>query len=922
MVGRDAERDRVRTFLGGLDQGIRALVIEGEPGIGKTALWRDATRRAQEAGAAVLRTRAARDEVTLPFVGLMDLFGGHADDDAAWRDGDDVAARGRAILALLQRLAAGAPVILAIDDLQWLDAASAHALRFAVRRCDTERVAIVATSRAGPDTIDPLDLRQTLPPGRLEVVRLGPLSLTDLRLLLAGVAEQVSPPIVRRVHEASGGNPLYALELVRGSPGGAYPEHVGLPTSLQAAIDRRLAATPSDDLAVMETVSALGPTPVDDLRRAVAGPEGHSTEPSWLDRSLSRTHQAGLLVVDEDLVVRFAHPLIASAVYMRMDPLGRRALHARLAAITGDPDLRARHLARSTDVPDETVASLLEAAASRASSRAAYDVAAELGAHSVRLTPEDQPEARRRRALARVRMLAAMGEVGRALSVVDELMETMPPGPGRAEVLILRATLEDDDLELGEALLHRALEDAQDDRRLRGQLLDQLGWLQGVFRGDLEAGIAKAREALDLAVEMDDADLRLSAACALSTMEALHGTPRPEVLDEALLLEQELGRPLLWGGPRTHRAEHLLWAGDLEGSRALFEALNTEAAAASNERWLAYGLYNLAAVEVAAGELGAADRLVAQATRTARDAEDAHVASWTRLRRAMVSAWLGRADEAREAALRRIEEATGRGERPGIARIRTVLGILALSEGDSSAAIAQLVEAERLMQETGYANPGAIPALPNAIEALASAGDTDGAARLLPRLEAQAERLDNELVRAMLDRAKGVLLLATGAAEAATGLLGEAAGAFERLGFQPDAARARLAEGRSWIRAHRRSRAAEVLADARSRFIAMGATLWAARATEELERVAPGRATGELTATERRIAQLVAEGRQNREIAGTLFLSIATVEAHLTRLYRKLDLRSRAELARYVSDQGPIDPGAPALGDPPAPGRS
>lgn len=88
----------------------------------------------------------------------------------------------------------------------------------------------------------------------------------------------------------------------------------------------------------------------------------------------------------------------------------------------------------------------------------------------------------------------------------------------------------------------------------------------------------------------------------------------------------------------------------------------------------------------------------------------------------------------------------------------------------------------------------------------------------------------------------------------------------------------------------------------------MGATLWAARATEELERVAPGRATGQLTATERRIAELVAEGLHNQEIARAMFLGVATVEAHLTRLYRKLDLRSRAELARYVSGQGTADP--------------
>jgi DNA-binding CsgD family transcriptional regulator len=128
---------------------------------------------------------------------------------------------------------------------------------------------------------------------------------------------------------------------------------------------------------------------------------------------------------------------------------------------------------------------------------------------------------------------------------------------------------------------------------------------------------------------------------------------------------------------------------------------------------------------------------------------------------------------------------------------------------------------------------------------------------------------------------------------------------FDRLGYRPDAARAALLLGRAWIRVGRRARASQVLADARARFAEMGAVLWEARAVEELERVAPGRTTGELTATERRIASLIAEGLRNREIAQTLFVSPATVEAHLTRIYRKLGIRSRSELARLVSDRGP-----------------
>jgi ATP/maltotriose-dependent transcriptional regulator MalT len=470
---------------------------------------------------------------------------------------------------------------------------------------------------------------------------------------------------------------------------------------------------------------------------------------------------------------------------------------------------------------------------------------------------------------------------------------------------VQQAQLEGDNVEAGELSLRRALEDAGDDEQLRGQVLDQLGWLQGVFRGDLDTGIANAHRSYDIAVRIEDPELRLSAAAGWSTMEALRGTPRVDLGEEAIELESQLGRPLLWGGPRVLMAEQLLWSGELGRARELFEAANREAASTHNERWLAYGLYNLAAVECAAGALATADELVRSAMRTARDCEDAHVESWTRLRRAMVSAWSGRADEAREAGRQRLAEAEQRGERPGIARILTVLGTLALSEDDVPQALSQLGEAAAVMEETGYGNPGAIPAVPNAIEALARAGDKTAAGALLDRLADQAAALDNEYADALLGRSRGVVMLAQGSAEAATEVLPESMSTFDRLGYRPDAARAALLLGRAWIRVGRRARASQVLADARARFAEMGAVLWEARAVEELERVAPGRTTGELTATERRIASLIAEGLRNREIAQTLFVSPATVEAHLTRIYRKLGIRSRSELARLVSDRGP-----------------
>jgi DNA-binding CsgD family transcriptional regulator len=896
VVGRERERGLVDAFVSGLTSGARALVIQGEPGIGKTTLWGVGLDRCRAAGMRLLRTRAAQEEVPLAFGGLFDLL--EPSGAAALTDEDDPYAAGRTLLAELRALAAEGPLVLALDDLQWLDPGSAQAIRFAVRRLHEEPVGILATARSGSQ--DPLDLIATLAPGRLEIVELGPLAMAELREVLGRVVDRLSRPLLRQIHEVSGGNPLYALELARGLHDTHASSSLPMPSSLPAAVTRRLEALAEELAPLLSAAAVAGPVTVERLAAVM-----ETADDASLHVQVNHAERVGLLVVDEGLVVRFTHPVIAAAVYDRMGRLARRTLHARLAELESSPDARARHLALCTAQPDHDVATLLDEAARRADRRGAYETAAELSGHSIALTPADEPDSRRDRALFRIRMLAAMGEVGRALAEADDLIGALPPGPKRAAAYVQQAQLEGDNVEAGELSLRRALEDAGDDEQLRGQVLDQLGWLQGVFRGDLDTGIANARKSYDIAVRIEDPELRLSAAAGWSTMEALRGTPRVDLGDEAIELESQLGRPLLWGGPRVLMAEQLLWSGELGRARELFEAANREAASTHNERWLAYGLYNLAAVECAAGALATADELVRSAMRTARDCEDAHVESWTRLRRAMVSAWSGRADEAREAGRQRLAEAEQRGERPGIARILTVLGTLALSEDDVPQALSQLGEAAAVMEETGYGNPGAIPAVPNAIEALARAGDKTAAGALLDRLADQAAALDNEYADALLGRSRGVVMLAQGSAEAATEVLPESMSTFDRLGYRPDAARAALLLGRAWIRVGRRARASQVLADARARFAEMGAVLWEARAVEELERVAPGRTTGELTATERRIASLIAEGLRNREIAQTLFVSPATVEAHLTRIYRKLGIRSRSELARLVSDRGP-----------------
>ncbi len=685
----------------------------------------------------------------------------------------------------------------------------------------------------------------------------------------------------------------------------------GSPDSLHAAIAGHLQRAPEALDPLLEAVAAVGPTTVADLRALLPAED--------VAALLATAEREALLVVEDDLTVRFAHPLLGSAVYGRMRPLARGALHGELAERTGDPDARARHLALSTHEPDPAIAQLLEDAAGRASSRGALDLAAEFAGHSLRLTPPEAADAARRRALAEIGHLAAAGEVGRALELVDGMIDALPAGPLRVDALVRRAELQGDDFERVEVLLVQALEEAGEDELARGRVLDELGFLRGSFRGDFETGIANAREALEIAERLGDRALELSAAIAVADLEHIAGTPRRDLNERAVALEAEIGcPPFTWGSARVHLAKLLRQLGDLPGSRRLFEELYAEIQRSGDERSRPNALYDLACLECYSGNLAAAEQLARQATEAARDTEDAHVGVWALYPRALVAAWRGDAAETRATTAAILDWATRRGSRPTEARARSLLGLLALSEGATETAVRELGEATRLVEEMGLLNSVTIPARPDAIEALAGAGDVESAEALLARLEAHAAGVDNPLLHGLVDRSRGIVLAARGEAEAGAAHLGRAADDLGRLGFRPDAARARLALGRALLRAGHRARAADALADARTRFAEMGALLWEARAAEELERAAPGRATGELTRAERRVAALVAEGHRNREIAAALLMSTATVEAHLTRIYRKLEIRSRTELARLVADGRVAVTGAAPAHDAPA----
>ena len=779
----------------------------GGSGIGKTALWRYAVAWAREQGFRVLLSRPAEEEMPLSGVGLTDLF------ESVRLVGltvgtDDLYSTGRSVLTALRDIAADEPLVLAVDDVQWLDSFSARVLRYALRRLEAEPIAIVTTFRSDDGGSDPLASSATLPLDRQVLIEPGPLGVDDIRRLIGDTAGAVPRPTLRRIHRISAGNPLYALELARtlqtqGS--GASGDPLLLPDSVQTAIGDRIDSEAGDLWPLLEVVSAIGHPSVGSLRRIqIAGD---------LDRLLAAAQQGRLLVVEEDLTVRFSHPIVGSVVYARIDPIARRDLHGRLAELATDPDVRARHLALSREEADEEVAALLEDAAGRAGRRGAPDLAAEFIAHSLRLTPGDDEAAARRRRLLQIEDLAASGEAGRALALADGLLESLPHGPDRAAVLVQRFKVEDDDLAYADVLLEEALEDAGEDDALRGRVLDMLAWLRGILRGDVRGGIRCADEGVEIARRTGDEPLRMLAQSSLALMGALIGEPRAELLDESIALEDSFGVRGTNESPRAISGKLLFWAGDLPAARQRFDEALTAAAREGNELTRPYRLYDLSLLECASGNLLEARELARQGVEAAEDAR--FPAGSLHYPSGLVSTWLGDADDAWRSADLLQNWAVLRGERPAVVRALMVKGLLSLSEGQAGEASGHLAEAIALLVDMGITEPGAFPVLPDAIEASARSGDVERAESWLSLLDASAQPQGGAWAGAAADRGRGVILVSAGRPEEAVAPLRRSMEAFDRLGFRPDAARSLLLLGQALLRGGHRTAAADALADAR-----------------------------------------------------------------------------------------------------------
>jgi DNA-binding CsgD family transcriptional regulator len=914
LVGREEELERVELFLRSVQDRARALVIEGEAGAGKTSIWEWALAGAARGGTRVLSARPAEAETSFAYAALGDLLGGHAETVAAMparqrralevallmddADGEapDQHSVALGLLGVLRRLAAQGPLVLAVDDVQWLDAPSELVLRFAARRLHDVPVGVVVAWRTEGGEPVPLELDRAL---ELERLGLPPLSLGAVQRLIQSRLGFLPPrPVVRRLHELSGGNPFFALELGRALQAGTLELQPGerLPVALEALVDARLGALSPQARRALAAAAAMA-QPTVELVDAVTG-AGRT--------ALDEAARAQVAAV-RDGRIRFAHPLLASGAYAGLDPSDRRELHARTAEQVSDPEERARHLALAATGPDEEVASALEDAARRAESRGAPPAAAELYERAARLTPPGARGDLLRRRTQFGFCTFQSGDGRRARELLDEVVGALEPGPERARALISLARVRsyDDDLRAAEQLFRQAIEEAGDDDDIVAGAAENLASILFRLRERLDEAIEHALVAERAARAAGSTGWLAEALGARLMAEAALGRAdeAAKTLGAALGLQESCRDRRALAQPLFQVAVAWLWWDELDRAKEAFEWLADRAREMGDEGSLPYVLVLSAQVECVRGDFPLAARHAEEGYALAEQGGQATLSAYLLALRACAHAGAGEAEAARIAAGRALELADQTSGRPAEHFARSALGLIELSVGRPAEAAAALGPLVEFLRGEHIVEPGTARVVPDQIEALIALGDLDGAAELTDWFATSTAHLRRPSALAAAARCHGLLLAERGDVDGAFAQFERAVELNEESPVPLERGRALLCRGAMHRRARRKREARNSLEAALAEFDAIGASAWADRARAELAKVG-GRApsAGLLTPTEGRVAELVAEGLQTKQVAAALFVSSKTVEGHLTNIYAKLGVHSRTELARRLRD--------------------
>ena len=907
ILERQVELDAAARLLDATAAGACALLVEGEPGIGKTTLIDSAAAMAHERGFTVLRCRPSQSEVRLSHAALVELFDNVTCASIATLPATQeralMVALGReepgevpdqwqtvaaAVAAVFRSLADARPVLVVVDDLHWLDPASAQAIEFGVRSAHERPVAVLAAARVGEGPM-PRPMERSVRPDRLWRLVLGPLSNRAVaRLLDLRGGRDLRPDVVRRITRAARGNPLAALELARAteaeppSPDAPLP----VPVDVSAAVSRRLATLPARtrDALLRLACDPSAPCPDDDLD------------------ALASAELAGMVAVGAGGSVVFTHPLYESAIMALTPPAARRAMHARLATEQGDLQHRARHLALSVEGPDAEVADTLEAAALDAAARGVPHGAAELADRSWRLTPPDRADELARRGLQACELFGRAGLHAEMVQVMEDLPSL--DGPLGGQVLVLA----------GEAQFWR------------GQMQDAVDLLQRALEqlADHDAGAAWAHLVMVHALHytgadpveiLGHADLSVARASAagedgpLSEAIAMRAAARWRLVggidDEALRHAQEIADPRRRSRvqlrPGMVRAVLRGYAGHLdEAIRAIEDEIGTLSTLGNlgDIPYLAVHLGNLGAMR---GDRGAVERAADMCADVAEDTGGPFARAPVGMLRANAHMFDGDLAAARRAAADAMELARTGHPAAAISWMVALLVRLELAAGDHEAGLRWAQPALERLDPNGP-DPSYAFYVPDAVEALVLAGQVERARELLDPYERRCVELQRIWSRGACLRCRALIASAEGDQALASAQAEASVAALRDRGFPIELGRSLLVLGQLERRRRQRAAARAALQAAHEEFARTGAELWRRRAEDELNRTWNPSSTARLSPSELRIARLAAEGLTNPEIAARQFVSRRTVEATLTRVYRKLAVRNRSELAAALSE--------------------
>jgi DNA-binding CsgD family transcriptional regulator len=911
LVGRDVELALVDRFFSLGQEAPAALVIAGDAGMGKSVLLRVVIDHARSLGWRVLVARPAEAETAYGYAALADLL----------RPGRDVFGPGlplplrqametavffestagaidsqlvaTATAHALERLAADGELLVAIDDAQWLDPDSVRAIAYAANRAPSGVVFAVA-HRAEEGALPPLGLERSIAADRLVRIVPTPLSLAGIHhLLRTSLGLDVPRPLLLRIAEASGGNPFAAIELGRAiDDSRAMPgelTRLPVPEAVRALVAQRVDRLTEGARQVALLVALGGRLSLGHLEQVV-GPD----LAVWLDEA----EAAGVL--DEDGgAVRPAHPLIATAVEAMATDSARRDGHERLAAHASDPEVRAHHLARLPNLGSDRLATI-EAGAQAAIERGAPASAAQLLGVAAGLTfPDDANALRRRRVREALAWLAA-GDALTSRSIAEEVI-AIAGAQERVEVVTDLSDIAwaDGTMEREAARLRTVLANASDlDRRLAIQARTALVAFEVTIAPDL--AIEDADAGLALVDEVDDPGRAGSLRINREMAAGLAGRGVDwQNLERGIELER---RALSQGGGLSSPPLVMFTMSDLlDRARERFEEEDLWYAARGEVGWRAERRSQLALLELRAGHVERAATLADEA--------------WQSLERVsaeggwpLVYAWRSLIDAHRGVHARAMTTVDGLRaavpEKEGIWRaiIESVAAFVAWAVGDDDAALEATVTERRILESIGVRDLLADRTEPFLAEIYAARGATVAAREELDRLEQRHATFPRAWTAAALPRTRAVIAAAEGDLHSAIAAVPAPDAGSSALPFE--AAWTLLVRGRLLRRIRERREAATALAEARSTFDRIGATPWVLRADDELRRVGlRHRAPDDLTEGELTIARLAARGLTTQQVAKAAFVSPKTVEANLTRIYRKLDIGSRAELGAAMRDR-------------------